>query len=201
MTTKIEEVLRELGLASRDSSTDELVSAGLDELVATRAVVQMIVDMRQSVGAVDGETWEDALLRYTAQVQLGCARRLEQHAAKLRKEPAYPGYSGPPMTQVAAALTGGASLIRQNLPKLDSEEGGADAIARWKAEMFDRLKTGLVEHALPRFWAQVMGDLPSDAARAKLREILEGFELGDYTPPEVEGPTQVQDEQDRPEGT
>jgi hypothetical protein len=158
-------------------------------------------DMRASIGAAPGENWEDAILRYTAQVQIGCARRLEQHARKLREEPTYPGYDGPPMTQVAAALTGGASLIRQNLPKLDSEEGGADAIARWKAEMFDRLKTGLVEHALPRFWAQVMGDLPSDAARAKLREILEGFELGDYTPPEVEGPTQVQDEQDRPEGT
>lgn len=159
-------------------------------------------NMRASIGAAPGESWENALLRYTAHVQLGCARRLEQQARKLREEPTYPGYDGPSMTQVAAALTGGAALIRQNLPKLDGvalAEDEADAITRWKSEQLDALKAGLVEHALQRFWDEVMGDLPSDAARARFRQILEDFELGDHVPPETEGPTQIQDEQDRSE--
>jgi hypothetical protein len=134
-----------------------------------------VEELRTAVGANDGEPILDALLRYTFAVQLGCALKLEQHAAALKADGDLPGGK-----YAHAGLLGSAAFLRKELP--EGAIGEPDAITRWKAEQLQALKNGWLEEVFPRFWEECMGGLPHDAVKARLREMLEEFEPGVKSP-------------------
>lgn len=198
--------------------------------------MSILEEVRLAIGANSGESIDNSILRYTAAVRLGCARALELHAKKIEGQTPPACYSGPPIAQVVASWRWAAAFLREGLPEYGGEQNASqvmDAMSRWKAEYLESLKAGILESVFPQFWESAMGNLPSDAAKAKLEELLAKFEPVDlYAPlplgPEGErialeaaerrqdaeiertgvtedtliqpaGPTQVQDEQPRPE--
>ena len=151
-------------------------------------------ELRLSIGANPGEDINNALIRYTAAVRLGCARALERRAEEVNTSAAGVVIGAVERVSpkvIAAALIGGCALLRQDLPGYEGEQNAeqvADAITRWKNETADAMAEEWVEHVLPEWWHVVMGDLPSPAAKDKLRELLLKYRPPDLHTP---GPSRV----------
>lgn len=165
---------------------------------AVEALGQHIREFRLAIGANDHESTEDALLRYTFAVQLGCARRLEIHAAAIRDG------VGRDTQTVFDGVRHSAALLRIDVP--EQVAGRSDcspaesAVGRWRDEQIQAIKDGWLGSVFDRFWQEVMGGIPADAARERFRQLLEEYEPGKETETEAnEGPTQIQDEQPRPD--
>lgn len=165
MTTKMTDA-RWMDLRSQEEWDTADVGAAIYELDRAR---NEEARFRLSIGANEGESTEDALLRYTAAVQLGCALKLKRHAMEVR--------AGEGMVaREYAAFRDAAEYLRHGLPTGLPREEFPDAIAQWKAATTQTIKDGWLEHVFPEWWRKAMGDLPHEGLKQSLRDALEDFD-------------------------
>lgn len=135
--------------------------------MSQRSPEQELEEVRLAIGANDGEPLIDAIHRYTFAVQLGCALKLERKVASLAQGD----------ISVAYGIGLSIGIIREGIPSaVYGDAAQPDAIERWRAEQLDALKAGILEHVFPQFWHEAFGDIPSQPAKDRLRELLEAYQ-------------------------
>jgi hypothetical protein len=123
------------------------------------------------IGANPTEDLEAALERYTAAVQLGCARKLELLAEKVSRD-------NIDAKITAGALFGGASHLRSGLPEFTDGAPPEDVVARWKREKLEEMKAA-ARRAACSWWHEARRSLPGP----ELETLLEAIDSLD---PELE---------------
>lgn len=148
--------------------------------MSQRSPEQEIEEVRLAIGANDGEPLIDAIHRHTFAVQLGCALKLERRAQELESAgdglAIEHGVSPGDAVVGVASLYAAATYLRKGVPSMYGDAAKPDAIERWRAEQLDALKAGILEHVFPKFWHEALGDIPSQPAKDRLRELLEEYQ-------------------------
>jgi hypothetical protein len=128
--------------------------------------------VRVLLGANPGESVEDALYRYTAAVQLGCAKSLDVYAQAIRGGASI----APPSAEVGVLVA--AAALRGNV-ELHFDTAAVqqpDVFRRFLEDRWAEFQQGVVDGILPRFCAEVLGELTSPSAKEALRSLLESYE-------------------------
>jgi hypothetical protein len=129
--------------------------------------------VRVLLGANPGESMEDALYRYTAAVQLGCAKRLET-----------PPQDSDPLTWTPEDrrrwhyAQGSAKTLRADVAaKFDTAAvQQPDVFRRFLEDRWAEFQQGVVDGIMTRWWYEVTQDAPTTKEKAALRTILETYE-------------------------
>lgn len=150
----------------------------LDILTRIRMLKEQVEQLRAAIGANEGEGVIEALHRYTFAVQLGCAMKLEQ---QLRKAGGYDSRpAGPVFAATVAAWKDAIDFLRKDIPvAVSGDAAPRNAVELWKAEQTQAIKDGWVDQVFERFWSEVLGDIPSNAAKERFRTLLEEYEPGE----------------------